>query len=192
MNDDKNPPDPLATLAARLPAAATSERPDDIMAALPPASIRIPIPRELAEQIDGINQWAKANRREARWESVWFWALKVPVIVATAGYGLLAKNVSAEGIAWVGAISAGCVLVDGLLRPGILRNFHHRAYFELRTLADDLFDQWDAAALLGDERHNVIASRLIEDARKRKAKVAAYLADAESSLGKGSARKADK
>lgn len=150
------------------------------------------MPRELAEQIDGINQWAKANRREARWEAFWFWALKVPVIVATAGYGLLAKNVGDNGLAWAGAIAAGCVFIDGFFRPGMLRNFHHRAYFELRTIADDLFDQWDAAALRGDEAHSAVASRLIEEARKRKAKVASYLTDAEASLGKGPARQAGK
>lgn len=154
------------------------------------ASTRIRIPRELAEQIDGINQWAKANRREARWELFWFWALKVPVIVATVGYGLLAEYDSAEGLAWAGAISAGSVLIDGLFRPGMLRNFHHRAYNELRTIADDLFDQWDAAALRREEEHGAIASRLIEEARKRKAKVASYLTDAEASLGKGPARQA--
>lgn len=151
------------------------------------------MPRELAEQIDGINQWAKANLREARWELFWFWALKAPVMIATAGYGLLARYDNQNGLAWAGAISAGCVLIDGFFRPGMLRQFHHRAYFELRTIADDLFDQWDTAALVTDEKqHNAIASRLIEDARKRKAKVANYLTDAEASLGKAPARKAGK
>lgn len=182
---------PAALTANVLSAAATPDRPHTVMAAA--ASLRTTtMPRELAEQIDGINQWAKANRREAKWESFWFWALKVPVIVATAGYGLLAKNDNYNGLAWAGATSAACVLIDGLFRPGTLRNFHQRAYFELSTIADDLFDQWDAAALRGDEAHGAIASRLIEEARKRKAKVASYLTDAEASLGKGPARKAGK
>ena len=114
------------------------------------------------------------------------------MIATTAGYSLLAKYYSDKGMAWAGAISAACVLIDGLVRTGTLKNFHHQAYFELRTIADDLFDQWGVAALRGDEEHNAIASRLIEEARKRKAKVASYLAEAEASLGKGSARKAGK
>ena len=192
MNDDKNPPDPLAALAAgHLSAAATSDRPERVFEAAALESTVILMPRKLAVQIDEINQWAKANRREAMGESFWFWALKIPVIVATAGYGLLANN--ANGLAWAGAIAAACVLIDGLFRPGTLRNFHHRAYFELNTIANDLFDQWDAASLVADEKeHNAIASRLIEEARKRKAKVINYLTDAEASLGKETVRKASK
>ncbi len=138
----------------------------------------------LKEQINSINLWAENNRREAKWESFWFWALKMPVIVASAGYGLMLNlNLDWE-LALAGAVSAACVLIDGLYRPGNLRNFHHRAYFELRMLADDLSDQWKAALLKSDSDINSVAARLIEDALKRKAKIAGYLADAEATLGK--------
>ncbi len=191
MSDDPNPPpQPTALMAKMQPAAAAPERSERaIPRALTPV---VAMPQELAEQIDGINQWAKANRSEARWETFWFWALKIPVVVATAGYGLLAKNIGPDGMAWAGAISAACVLIDGYFRPGSLRNAHHRAYFELRTLADDLLDQWDADTLRGAEKHNEIAARLIDETRKRKAKVTGYLAEAEASLGKGPARKTGK
>ena len=68
----------------------------------------------IKEQINSINLWADNNRREAKWESFWFWALKVPVIVATAGYGLIP---SGWELALAGAVSAACVLIDGLYRP---------------------------------------------------------------------------
>lgn len=136
----------------------------------------------LQGQINSINLWADNNRREAKWESFWFWALKVPVIVASAGYGLIPKD--GLELALAGAVSAACVLIDGLYRPGSLRNFHHRAYFELRMLANDLSDQWKAALLKSDGDLNGVAAGLIEDARKRKAKIAGYLADAEATLGK--------
>lgn len=135
----------------------------------------------LQGQIDSINRWADNNRREAKWESFWFWALKVPVIVATAGYGLIPNG---WVLALAGAVSAACVLIDGLYRPGNLRNFHHRAYFELRMLANDLSDQWKAALLKPDDYLDSVAARLIEDARIHKAKIAGYLADAEATLGK--------
>jgi hypothetical protein len=132
-------------------------------------------------QIDSINLWAESNRREASQESFWFWALKVPVIVATAGYGLIPNGWM---LALAGAVSAACVLIDGLYRPGSLRNFHHRAYFELRMLANDLSDQWKVALLKTDGDIGSVAARLLEDARKRKAKIAGYLVDAEATLGK--------
>lgn len=67
--------------------------------------------------INSIILWAENNRCEAKWESFWFWALKVPVIVASAGYGLMLNlNLDWE-LALTGAVSAACVLIDGLYRP---------------------------------------------------------------------------
>lgn len=137
----------------------------------------------LQEQIDSISLWADLNHREAKWETFWFWGLKVPVIVSSAGYGLLFNLSQGWPLAFAGAVSATCVLIDGIYRPGNLRNFHHRAYFELSMLADDLTDQWKAALLKSDDL-NSVAARLIEDARKRKAMISGYLADAEATLGK--------
>lgn len=138
----------------------------------------------LKEQINSINLWANNNRHEAKWDSFWFWALKVPVIVASAGYGLMLNLNLGWELALAGAVSAACVLIDGLYRPGNLRNFHHRAYFELRMLANDLSDQWKVLLLKSDSNINSEAARLIEDARQRKAKISGYLADAEAMLGK--------
>ncbi|WP_332776484.1 hypothetical protein [Polaromonas sp.] len=188
MSPTNPPQNPSALTAGVRPAAAIAPE----LGPLPGPAINPKAPAEwgkrahelLQEQIDSINLWANKNRREAKWESFWFWVLKVPVIVASAGYGLMLNlNLNWE-LALAGAVSAACVLIDGLYRPGNLRNFHHRAYFELRMLADDLSDQWKAALLKFDGDINSVAAFLIEDARKRKAQIAGYLADAEATLGK--------
>lgn len=187
--DPINPPQaPSGLTAGVLPAPASVPRP--ALLPSPALSPTAPVERDcraheiLQEQIDSINLWAENNRREAKWELFWFWALKVPVIVASAGYGLMLKlNLSWE-LALAGAVSAACVLIDGLYRPGSLRNFHHRAYFELRMLADDLSDQWKVLLLKSDSDINGAVARLIEVARQRKAKISGYLADAEATLGK--------
>lgn len=183
-----NPPQNLSSLSVGArPAAATPDPrtlPGGVSEAETPIEAGQLAHELLKEQIDSINLWAKNNRSEAKWESFWFWALKVPVIVASAGYGLMLKLNLGSELALAGAVSAACVLIDGLYRPGNLRNFHHRAYFELRMLADDLSDQWNTALLKSDSDINSVAACLIENARRRKAQIAGYLADAEATLGK--------
>lgn len=179
--DTPKAPPALTGNVLAAPCAAPVGPLSDIPPAAAPAE-RSKLAHELLQgQIDSINLWADNNRREAKWESFWFWALKVPVIVATAGYGLIPAGWE---LALAGAVSATCVLIDGLYRPGNLRNFHHRAYFELRMLADDLSDQWKASLLKSGGDLDSVAAHLIEDARKHKAKIAGYLADAETTLGK--------
>ncbi|MEQ1864853.1 MAG: hypothetical protein ABL996_09390 [Micropepsaceae bacterium] len=142
----------------------------------------------LQEQITSINAWAESNRREARWETLLFWALKAPVIGVSAGYALMHQLHWDWQLTVAGAISALCVLIDGLYRPGHLRNFHHRAFFQLRMLATDLSDQWKSALLTANGDLDGTAARLIDEARRRKAEISNLLAAAESVLGEDGAR----
>lgn len=188
MNRPDSPQIPSALLAASgLSAPCAQDPPGPLLRPFPaktPTENGKHAHELLQGQIDSINLWAENNRSEAKWESFWFWALKLPVIVATAGYGVMLNLGWDWELALVGAVSAACVLIDGLYRPGNLRKFHHRAYFELRMLANDLADQWKAALLKSNGDLNSVAARLIEYASKRQAKIAGYLADAEATLGK--------
>jgi hypothetical protein len=171
------------------PAAAPMPLPLD---GLPPAMT--PVWRDglarrlLQEQITSINTWAESNRREARWETLLFWALKAPVICVSAGYALMHQLHWDWQLTVAGAISALCVLIDGLYRPGHLRNFHHRAFFQLRMLATDLSDQWKSALLTANGDLDGAAARLIDEARRRKSEISNLLAAAESVLGEDGGR----
>lgn len=177
---------PPALHGAALSAPAAAPMPlslDAVPRALAPAG-RSHLARQLLqEQISSINTWAERNRREARRETYLFWALKAPVIVVSAAFGLMLELQWDWPLTLAGAVSAACVLIDGLYRPGHLRNFHHRAYFQLRMLANDLSDQWKAALLTADGDLDRVAAGLIDNARKRKADISNLLAAAESVLG---------
>lgn len=147
------------------------------------------MPKQLHNQFQLIKQWAEANRREAVRETVLYWALKVPVIIASAGYGAMMYYELKWMIAVAGAIASACALIDGIYKPGALRNFHHRAYFELNTLTDDLMDRWNTAVLRKEENLNMLAANLIDVARTRKSAISNYLVDAEATLGKGGEKK---
>ncbi len=183
MNDDQSQDVPALSFGSH-PAASVPINIERY--AVPPAGIPVDdkMPVELVVQLDLIRDWALANRDEAKWEAVWFWALKIPVIVASAGYGALMKFGWEEALAVCGAFASACVLIDGFYRPGVLRNFHHKAYFELSALIDDITSQWQIAVLGGEKDCNALAAKLITEARAHKVKIANYLADAEATLGK--------
>ena len=159
---------------------------------VPAARTPIPLdktPAELAEHLNRIIQWGEANRAEARREEILFWALKIPVIIATAGYGLMISKDWKTALAVCGALASACALIEGFYRPGALRNFHHKAHFDLADLADDLVTKWQIGVLNGEKDLNAFAARLIEESRTRKGKISAYLADAEATLGKEQPKK---
>ena len=88
-----------------------------------------------------------------------------------------------------GALASACALIEGLYRPGALRNFHHKAYFDLSSLADDIVTKWHIGGVLnGEKDHNALAAKLIEESRARKEKISAYLVSAEATLGKEQTR----
>ena len=141
------------------------------------------MPEPLRRQFQYIYQWANDNLHEAKQETFSYWALKAPVIIASAGYGALLYFKLDSYVALAGAIASACALIDGIYRPGSLRNFHHRAHFELRTLADDLMDRWDMAVLRKEDT-DALAAQLIEEAKTRKAAISHYLVEVEATLGK--------
>lgn len=172
------------TLANTSLAAAVPDWPD--VGSVPMAKVPISrkMPGELAEHIKVIAKWGKKNNEESRREAIYFWALKIPVIIATSSYGAMLHFGFEPGLAILGAIASAFTLIDGFYRPGELRNFHHKAYFELSNLANDLVAKWHAGVLSGERDTNKLAAALIEESRMRQAAISAYLTEAEATLGK--------
>ena len=181
------PSDALLAFAQQHSAASAEPRGKDLVeGALAPT--KHPIPNDLQNQIAVIDQWAEDNRTKARREQLLFWALKAPVIGA-AGYGLMIKLGWDWALVVTGALASACALVEGFFSPGALRNFHHKAYFDLTNLAGDLEAKWQIGMLNGEAKPDTLTASLLEEARTRMKKISAYLADAEATLGKEQPKK---
>ena len=131
------------------------------------------------EKLQGIEKWALANQRESRIETFQFWSLKIPVIVASAGSSIMVKYNLDLTLIIAGALSGACVLVDGITRPGALRKFHHKAYFELSTLVDDIYAKWQRGL---DSRINLneLAQKLFDQIIAKSKEVSDYLVEVET------------
>jgi hypothetical protein len=160
-------------IAAMTDAAASSAAPAE--AALPPEIA-------LQEQFTGLEAWAKANRRNSRWDAFRFWALKIPAIVVSAGSGVSAYFGLKGWAVIAGAVASLCVLIDALNPGGSLRNAHLRAFNELRILQEGMKSEWQVG-LLRDEKKGLLAARIIEGAAKEKKRINDAITFAETSLG---------
>lgn len=173
-----SPPRPPA--AAAPPSLFTQTR-----HAAPESVISVAMPPALAAQIQSLEEWAQANRQDARRDAVRFWMLKVPAILVSAGSGVFAYF-KWDGIAVVaGAIAGLCVLIDGLNPGGALRNVHQRAFNELRKLQDTMSSEWQVGELRG-KAPNLLAAEIIENAANEKDRINAYITSAETSLATSS------
>src|SRR5664280_1059969 len=144
----------------------------------------IDMPPQLRDKLISIQEWAKKNQQESQFETFLFWCLKVPVIVASAGAAVFVKFNFDLLVIVLGAVSAACVLIDGLARPGALRNYHHKAYFELTTLVDDIYTKWQRGTLDPHNNNNnsrsALAEKLFDQIIAKSAEISAYLVDAET------------
>lgn len=144
----------------------------------------IDMPPQLRDKLISIQEWAKKNQQESQFETFLFWCLKVPVIVASAGAAVFVKFNFDLLVIVLGAVSAACVLIDGLARPGALRNYHHKAYFELTTLVDDIYTKSQRGTLDPHNNNNnnrsALAEKLFDQIIAKSAEISAYLVDAET------------
>jgi hypothetical protein len=109
-----------------------------------------------------------------------FWLLKAPAIVLSAVSGLSAAFVEAKPLVVIVSMLAGvCVLIDGVARPGRMRNIHWRAFHDLRLLENELDAQWKTGILDGGDPEEV-TSGVIKLARKEKERIGKYLVQIES------------
>lgn len=183
-----------SSLRAAPPSASTSRVPSAPAAA---AAMRPPgdLPRNadphafLQREIDAITNWANDIRKSARRELLWFWALKAPALLIPASYAFIPEMQLSSFLTIAGPISALCLVVDGMFRPGNLHNVHRRAHFRLRALANELAGRWADALLEAEPDLNRAARRLIDLATARKAKISNMLEGAEV-LGESALRPA--
>ncbi len=133
-----------------------------------------------------LETWAQGNRRDAKWDTVKFWSLKIPAIVVSAGSGVFAYF--KPGVAVVGgAIASLCVLIDALNPRGALRNAHLRAFNDLRILQARMKSQWQVGFLRHEDR-DTLAAEIIEGATKEKERINDAITNAETSLAVTSRR----
>ena len=137
------------------------------------------VPPELEAQLLELEQWADANQRDRKLDSVAFWSLKLPAVLASTRAGQLAHfQLTTIGV-MAGAIASLCVLIDGVFPRGLLRNSHLRAYHDIRILSTNMMVQWRSRETGNDSE---IARRIIRDAEPERQRIANYIRDAETSL----------
>jgi hypothetical protein len=137
------------------------------------------MPSELREQLDDLEQWAIRNYNDGRRDTIAFWSLKVPAIIAAASAGVFAHFNCTSVSLVVGAIASCCVIIDGLHPRGMLRNIHLRAYHDIRILTHKMRLQWRAR---GAEANAKIASRILLASEAPYEHIAGYVRDAETAL----------
>jgi hypothetical protein len=85
-----------------------------------------------------LEEWALSNKRDARWDTISFWALKTPAMAASVGAGVFAYRGWELVPIVVVAVGSFCILLDGLNPRGKLRNVHWQAFHDLRNLQHDM------------------------------------------------------
>jgi len=130
------------------------------------------------DQLTELEQWAKANRKDARNDALAFWALKAPAIIASASAGIWAHfNLTTISVI-AGAVASVCVIVDGIHPRGMLRNTHLRAFHDLRILTSRMTAQLRSS----EGRTDRTVKRIIREAEPERERIAAYIRDAETAL----------
>jgi hypothetical protein len=100
------------------------------------------MPIDLRNELLELEEWAKANKRDASRDTWAFWGLKIPAILASASAGVWAHfGLTAVSVIF-GAIASVCVIVDGIHPRGMLRNTHLRSYHDLRILIAQMVSEW--------------------------------------------------
>jgi hypothetical protein len=144
-------------------------------------SVSDPMPTALREQLMDLETWAQGNRRDARWDTLKFWGLKIPAIVVSAGSGVSAYF-KVDSVAVIGgAVASLCVLIDALNPGGALRNAHLRAFNDLRILQNRMKSEWQVG-FLHNEDPKSLAAKIIEGATKEKERINDAITNAETSL----------
>jgi hypothetical protein len=138
------------------------------------------LPRGLRYELLEIEEWATANRRDALWDAIAFWGLKIPAVLAAASAGVWAYfNLTLVSVI-AGAVASLCVIIDGIHPRGMLRNTHLRAYHDLRMLSSQMISKWRSRR--PESNVETVAARIIREASDERRRIAAYIRDAETAL----------
>jgi hypothetical protein len=138
------------------------------------------LPPDLRDHIEELEEWASANKKEALQDTVAFWSLKVPAILAAASAGIWGHfELTAVSIV-AGALASVCVIVDGIHPRGMLRNTHLRAFHDLRILTSRMMMEWRSRSTMAKDQNT--ARRIIREAEAERVRIAACIRDAETAL----------
>lgn len=149
--------------------------------AVPPSTNLIDaMPAELQSHFEELEQWAIANRNDARHDTFAFWALKAPAILTAASAGVWALFALETVSVISGAIASVCVIIDGVLPRGMLRNIHLRAFHDIRILSSRMMSEWRSRRPNANDDET--ARSIIRRGEKERQRIATYIRDAETAL----------
>jgi hypothetical protein len=137
------------------------------------------MPSDLSDQISELMTWARANERDARKDTWFFWGLKIPAVAVSASAGVWGHYQFADIGIVAGALGAVCVVVDGFLQPGRLLNLHKRASHDIAILATRMASEWRSREGINTEE---IARKIVRDSNKERTRIEKYVRDGESAL----------
>ena len=163
-----------------MPRDLVFEAPPPLSAEVRDPAARSELPPDLRNQLLELEEWAAANKKDARTDAVAFWSLKVPAILAAASAGVWAHFELTAVSVITGAVASLCVIIDGIHPRGMLRNTHLRAYHDLRILTTRMITEWRSRN--GTARAENVARKIIRDAEEERQRIAAYIRDAETAL----------
>jgi hypothetical protein len=146
------------------------------------------LPNELREFIGEIEQWAKANAKDARKDKFSFWTLKIPAILSSAFASFLAAvhlNIWASLLA---AMASACILIDAAFPRGQLFRAHLRAVHDLRNIQHEIMNRWRAASF-DDKNKNRLAADILKMAEQTRSRIARELRTAETAMGHSPGKK---
>jgi hypothetical protein len=151
----------------------------------PPIEIRSafedsPLPTDLGNYISELEEWAKGNKRDAYYDALAFWSLKVPAMLSAASAGVWAHFELTTVSVIAGAIASLCVIIDGVHPRGMLRNIHLRAYHDLRNLTTKMVSAWRTRNR--NAKEDTVVTKIIKDSETERDRIAAYIRDAETAL----------
>jgi uncharacterized membrane protein YgaE (UPF0421/DUF939 family) len=128
-----------------------------------------------------LEEWAKANQKDARKDAFAFWTLKVPAIIASASAGIWAHfNLTTVSVI-AGAIASFCVIVDGIHPRGMLRNTHLRAFHDIRMLQSRMMSEFRSS----EDKVQTTVRSIIRKSEAERQRIATYIRDAETALKPG-------
>lgn len=129
----------------------------------------------LEAELRTLSKWGTANSEAAEQDTRSFWYLKAPAVVL-ALVAALCSHYGNEGVATVATILIGTlIIVDGLLRPGLMRNARFLAFYEARELENRTISTWRAQILLRPLEANAIAAALIQELSAERNRMSAAL-----------------
>jgi hypothetical protein len=156
-------------------------QPDKLYRPLPtPTLPEAEFPEDLKVYLNELEQWALANKRDASQETLAFWMLKLPAVLASASAGIWAYFELPTVSVVFGAIASVCVIIDGLHPRGMLRNTHLRAYHDIRMLANKVMNDWRSRSPIA--KPDNACRRIIKDSEEERQRIASYIRDAETAL----------